>query len=75
MHTNLGKQITEGRHVGLDFYDLLIALKSRFHDSYHPSGKKCPCGGLPALLLQIEIKYKVLRFNTVSSVHIGGSWV
>jgi len=24
MTTDLGKQITEGRHVGLDFYDLLI---------------------------------------------------
>jgi hypothetical protein len=23
-YTNVGKQIKEGRHVGLDFYDLLI---------------------------------------------------
>ena len=23
-NTNVGKQIKEGRHVGLDFYDLLI---------------------------------------------------
>ena len=26
VYANVGKQITEGRHVGLDFYDLLIEV-------------------------------------------------
>ncbi len=32
MPTNFGKQITEGRYVGLDFYDLLIEALKTFPD-------------------------------------------
>jgi hypothetical protein len=36
---NVGKQIKEGRHVGLDFYDLLIEALSENWPTGSVSGK------------------------------------